>query len=169
VPRPIRLFIRAVDVLATFGGWVAGVLLLATTALILTEVGARTFVGRSTRLAEEYSGYFLAAMILLAAAYALRNGEHIRVSILRERLGARGKRWLDRFALLVGAVVSGLLSWALFKLFLDSLLYGVRSLHHSQTPMAIPHGTVLAGAVLLFLQFLALLLASWLSPEAGEE
>lgn len=166
--RPARLLVRVVDALATFGGWVAGVLLLATTALILTEIGTRTFLGRSTRLAEEYSGYFLAAIILLGAAYSLKNGEHIRVAILRERLGRGAQQWLDRFALLIGSVATGLLSWALYLLFMDSLRYGVRSLHHSQTPMAIPHGTVLAGAVLLFLQFIALLLVSWLPSRNPE-
>ncbi|MEX2536070.1 MAG: TRAP transporter small permease [Trueperaceae bacterium] len=157
------------DALANVGGWFAGVLLLATSALILTEIGTRTFLGRSTRLAEEYSGYFLAAIILLGAAYSLREGEHIRVSILRERLGTRGRRWLDRLALLVGIGVTGLLSWALWLLFLDSVTYGVRSLHHSRTPMAIPHGTVLVGAVLLCLQFIALLLASWFKPDESVE
>lgn len=158
-------FTRVVAALATLGGWAAGILLLCTSGLILGEIGSRFFLGRSTRLAEEYSGYFLAAMILLGAAYTLREGDHIRVSILRERLGPGPRLWLDRLAILIGSAVTGLLAWALFLLFTDALQYGVRSLHHSRTPLAVPLGAVFVGASLLFLQFLALLVTSWLSPK----
>ena len=166
----LTLVTRGIRVLSAVGGWCAGILIMATTALILTEIGYRVFLGRSTRLAEEYSGYFLAAMILVGAAYALANGEHIRIMILRERLSAEKQLWLDRFALAVGTAITGVLLWALFDLFYESLSYGVRSLHPSRTPMAVPHGAVLAGAALLFLQFLALLLETWLPKrEQAEE
>jgi C4-dicarboxylate transporter, DctQ subunit len=149
------------------GGWLAGALILATTGLILAEIAGRAFLGRSTRLAEEFSGYFLAATILFGAAYALREGEHIRIGILRERLNPRAKLWLDRLALLIGTLLCGLLTWALYGLFSESLAYGVRSLHHSRTPMAIPHGAVMIGAGLLALQFLALFIRSWLPRREG--
>ncbi|WP_457631389.1 TRAP transporter small permease subunit, partial [Oceanithermus sp.] len=82
----VRSFIRAAERLATLSGWVAGLLLLATTTLILFEIAYREFAGRSTFIAEEYSGYFMAAMVYLAAGYALQKGEHIRVGLVRERL-----------------------------------------------------------------------------------
>ncbi len=151
-----------VGALATLGGWLAGGLILATTGLILTEIGSRLLLGRSTRLAEEFSGYFLAATILFGAAYALKEGEHIRIGLLRERLGPRGRLWLDRLALVVGTLLTALLTWSLYGLFSESLQYHVRSLHHSRTPMAFPHGAVMVGAGLLCLQFLALFICSWL-------
>ena len=156
---------KGIRLLATFGGYVAGLFLLATVALILAEIGSRSFVGRSTRLAEEFSGYFLAATILVGAAYTLASGEHIRILILRERLSESARRWLDRLALAVGVVLSGGLVVALYLLFHESLAYGVRSLHPSRTPLAIPHGAVLLGALLLWLQFLALFIESWLPSE----
>lgn len=165
----LHYFTAGIRLLTTLGGYVAGLFSLAIVALILTEIGSRLFLGRSTRLAEEFSGYFLAAMILVGAAYTLGSGEHIRILILRERLGKSAQRWLDRLALAVGVVITGVLVVALYLLFAESLAYGVRSIHPSRTPLAIPHGAVLVGAALLWLQFLALFLESWLEAKGERE
>ncbi|CAN5830542.1 hypothetical protein BH24DEI2_BH24DEI2_29100 [soil metagenome] len=69
---PVRAALTLTKRVVVFGGWLAGVLLVATTALITSEIVLRTFFGRSTQVAEEYSGYFLAAMIYLGAAYTLQ-------------------------------------------------------------------------------------------------
>jgi TRAP-type C4-dicarboxylate transport system permease small subunit len=163
----LRYATKGVRFLTRLGGYLAKLILLATTVLILTEIGSRMLLGRSTRLAEEISGYFLAAMILIGAAYTLASGEHIRILILRERLGPRAQRRLDRLALAVGTAFTGFLVVALYSLFHESLVYNVRSLHPSRTPMALPHGAVLVGAVLLWLQFLALFVESWF-PSGGD-
>jgi TRAP-type C4-dicarboxylate transport system permease small subunit len=165
----LHYFTKSIRLLATLGGYVAGLFLLATTALILAEIGSRLFLGRSTRLAEEFSGYFLAATILVGAAYTLASNEHIRILILRERLSEFARRWLDRLALAIGVVLTGVLVVALYLLFHESLTYSVRSLHPSRTPMAVPHGAVLVGAALLWLQFLALFIESWFPTEDGQK
>lgn len=167
--RVLAPVVKLVNALAILGGWVAGALLLATTGLILAEIGSRALLGRSTRVAEEFSGYFLAAIILIGAAYTLQANEHIRIEILRERLNARGQRWLDRLALFIGVLAAGVLTWALWNLFHESLTYGVRSLHHARTPMAYPHGAVFVGALLLWLQFLALFVSSWFPNDPSSE
>lgn len=167
--QPLRSLAKGIRFLATVGGFIAGLLLLAMVTLILTEIGSRFFLGRSTRLAEEFSGYFLAAMILVGAAYTLASNEHIRILILRERLGESARRWLDRLALATGVVLTGVLVVALYLLFAESLAYGVRSLHPSRTPLALPHGAVLVGATLLWLQFLALFIESWLPVHEGRK
>ncbi len=158
---------RLIRTLSTLGGYLAGALLVATTLLITTEILLRSLFGRSTQVAEEYSGYLLAAMIYVGAAYTLAHKEHIRVEILRERLGARGRVWLERFALAVGLAFASLLLYAFFGLFADSLSHGSRSFMPSRTLMAVPHGAIFVGAALLWLQFLGLLLESWL-PNAPD-
>ena len=157
--RPVLKLLKRV---VAFGGWLAGLLLVATTALIASEIVLRTFFGRSTQVAEEYSGYFLAAMIYLGAAYTLQKGEHIRVEILRERLGERAGLWLERFVLLVGLCFATLLVYAFGKQFLTSVTYASRSFMPSRTPLAVPHGAVALGAALLWLQFFVMVAESWL-------
>ncbi len=158
--RPLITTIRR---LVAAGGWLAGFLLLATTALISTEIVLRMF-GSSTQVAEEYSGYFLAAMIYIGAAYTLQKGEHIRVEILRERLGERAGLWLERFVLIVGLIFASLLVYAFFKQFNASLTRGSRSFMPSRTPLAIPHAAILLGAGLLWLEFFAMTLEAWFLP-----
>jgi len=158
--------VRLLEALATLAGWVAGALLVVTTALIFVEIASRVLVGRSTMVAQEYSGYLLAAMIYGAAGYTLAHAEHIRVGVIYERLSPRGRLWLDRFALLVGLFFSSLLVLAFYYLFSDSLRYQSRSFTPARTPMVYPHGTVLVGAVTLWVQFLAMTVKSWIHPQA---
>ena len=152
---------RIIRFLSKGGGDLAGVLMVGTSALIFTEIILRLVFGTSTQVAEEFSGYALAGMIYLGAAYTLIHQEHIRVEILREWLGGRGRLWLERFALTVGVVFAALLTYAFFDLFWDSLQDGARSFMPSRTPLAIPHAMVFLGSALLLLQFLGLLLESW--------
>jgi len=162
----VRSFIRAAERLATLAGWVAGLLLLATTSLILFEIALRQFAGRSTYIAEEYSGYFMAAMVYLAAGYALQHGEHIRVGLVRERLSPRGQRALDLISGVLGTAFSALLVWALWNQTLDAWHYGTRSFLPSRTPLVYPYSAALLGAAVLFLSFVAFTLKRWLGEEA---
>lgn len=45
--------------------------------------------------ATEAQWYMFSAIFLLGAAYALRHDAHVRVDVLYERLGARGRGWID--------------------------------------------------------------------------
>ncbi len=161
----MKTLIRVLEALVTLAGWVAGALLVATTALIFTEIALRLLAGRSTLVAQEYSGYLLAAMIYGAAGYTLAKGEHIRVGLVYERLSPRGRRWLDRVALLLGLFFSTLLVLAFYSLFADSLHYHTRSFTPARTPMVYPHGGALFGAALLWVEFFALFLKSLFDPQ----
>ncbi len=160
----MKQLVRLAKALATLSGWVAGAFLIVTTALIFTEITLRLLAGRSTLVAQEYSGYLLAAMIYGAAGYTLLKGEHIRVGLVYERLSDRGKLWLDRIALALGLFFSTLLVLAFYNLFADSLHYHTKSFTPARTPMVYPHGAVLAGSVTLWLAFFALLIESFLDP-----
>ena len=157
----MRPLVRLAEALVTLAGWVAGAFLIVTTALIFTEIALRLLLGRSTLVAQEYSGYLLAAMIYGAAGYTLLKGEHIRVGLVYERLSERGKLWLDRLALALGLFFATLLVIAFYDLFIDSLRYKTRSFTPARTPMVYPHGAVLAGAVTFWLAFFALLVRSF--------
>ena len=72
------------DALSRVCGYVAAVLVVGVAALILTEVFCRTVLNMSLSFAWEYSAYFLAVSIFLAAAFTLRTrtGGHVRVMLL---------------------------------------------------------------------------------------
>ena len=160
----MKSLVRFAEALVTLAGWVAGAFLIVTTALIFTEITLRLLAGRSTLVAQEYSGYLLAAMIYGAAGYTLLKGEHIRVGLVYERLSPKGQLWLDRIALALGLFFATLLVLAFYGLFADSLHYHTRSFTPARTPMVYPHGAALVGAGTLWLAFFALLLKSFLDP-----
>jgi len=160
----MKSLVRFAEALVTLAGWVAGAFLIVTTALIFSEISLRLLAGRSTLVAQEYSGYLLAAMIYGAAGYTLLKGEHIRVGLVYERLSPWGQLWLDRVALALGLFFATLLVLAFYGLFADSLHYHTRSFTPARTPMVYPHGVALVGAGTLWLAFFALLLKSFLDP-----
>ncbi len=161
-----RSFIRAAERLATLFGWVAGLLLLATTSLILFDIAFRRLAGRSTFISQEYSGYFMAAMVYMAAGYTLLKGEHIRVGLVRERLSPRGQRIMDLIAGVLGTIFATLLTYALFKQTLDAWVYGTRSFLPSRTPLVYPYSSAFLGSLVLLTSFIAFTLKSWLGEEA---
>jgi len=161
----VRSIVRAAEGLATLSGWVAGFLLLLTTGLILYEIALREFFGQSTLVAEEYSGYFMAGIVYLAAAYTLHKGEHIRVGLLRERLDPEWQRRLDLVAGALGIAFTTLLVIALGRQVLDAWHYGTRSFLPSRTPLVYPYAVAWIGASILWVAFVAFVIKRWLKEE----
>jgi TRAP-type C4-dicarboxylate transport system permease small subunit len=167
--RALEAALSAAEGLASLGRWLAGGILLAATGLITAEIVLRALFNRSTFAVEEFSGYAMAAMIFLGAAHTLQRGGHIRIRLFSDRLGPGGRLWLERLALAVGVAFASLLLYAFFNLFWDSWSYGTRSLYPSRTPRYLPHGLVLVGIALLWLEFVVLLARSWLHAPSPEE
>lgn len=78
--------------LALGAAMVASVLMLIA---MLAVVVARYSFGLAFSWLSELVTYSFAAMFLLAAAGALRDDEHVRVDILRERYGPRGRALVE--------------------------------------------------------------------------
>jgi len=158
----MQLFLKTIDIFVRAGHVSAALIVVALTVLILVEIALRFIFGSSTHLAEEYAAYGMAAVVYLGAAIAMKNGDHIRISLVRSRLSARGKLWLDRGVYLGGVVFSSLLLWAFASQLLDAWSYDTRSFHPSRTPMWIPYGFVTLGAVFLLAQILRQLIDSFI-------
>ena len=143
------------DALSRACGYVAAVLVVGIAALILTEVFCRTVLNISLSFAWEYSAYFLAVSIFLAAAFTLRTGGHVRVMLLSQSVPPRTAHWLDVLATLGGIVVAGWLAWSLAAFAWQSWATGSTSATIDETPLVIPQAAMAFGAVLLTLQLVA--------------
>ena len=88
----LRLFDRLVRRLATLGIALAAIALIASMALIVYSVAMRYALNQPVVWVDELVGYLLVATVMLAAADALLEGEHIAVDIVTERLSSRGRR-----------------------------------------------------------------------------
>ena len=147
--------LEGLDALSRACGYVAAVLVVGIAALILTEIFCRTALNVSLSFAWEYSAYFLAVSIFLAAAFTLRTGGHVRVMLLSQSVPPRAAHWLDVFATLAGTVVAGWLAWSLAAFAWQSGVTGSTSATIDETPLVYPQAAMAFGATLLVLQLAA--------------
>ena len=79
-------------------GWVLAAAMVAAVALVffqLTDVLLAYAYGWSRTWLSDLVIYAFATMFMLGAAAALRDDAHVRVDILRPRLGSRGRAWVE--------------------------------------------------------------------------
>ena len=89
--RLIGLLDRISDAALSIANWLAG-LMVATQILVIF---GRYIFDWSASWANEIVIYCFAALFLLAAASALKHDAHVRVDILREKMGPRQKAGVD--------------------------------------------------------------------------
>ena len=163
-----RLF-AATDAVARFLGGIAAVLTVAIAIMILAEIAARALFNYSLSFAWEYSAYCMAVAMFFGAAFTLRTGGHIRVSLLASSVPPRAAYVIDLLCTLCGIVIAGYLSFALLQLAWRSFESGSVSATISATPLVIPQGGIALGAVLLTLQLIVRLLRLTITDEAPED
>ncbi|MCG8470908.1 MAG: TRAP transporter small permease [Desulfobacterales bacterium] len=134
------------------GGYVSGLFMLLIVALITVEICGRTLFDASTLIADEYSAYFFVVVVLMGLSFSMKEGSHIRISILRSRLPEKVLVVLD-LAVLAGAIA--LTSFALYHAVLmtyDVWDLGMTADSISETPIYIPQLVIPVGLALLILQ-----------------
>jgi TRAP-type mannitol/chloroaromatic compound transport system permease small subunit len=88
-------FSRAVDALNAFIGRYVIWLILASTVISAVNAIVRKIFNVSSNAYLEVQWYLFAAAFLLASAYTLLHGEHVRIDVLSHRLSKRGQIWID--------------------------------------------------------------------------
>src|SRR5262245_30536420 len=88
---PVR---RVLDSLYDAAAYLAALLLAGTLVMVLLGIAGR-FFSFHVPGTDAYAGYCTAASGFLALAHTLKRGEHIRVSLLLERAGAKASRALE--------------------------------------------------------------------------
>ncbi|MEK7820588.1 MAG: TRAP transporter small permease [Pseudomonadota bacterium] len=164
-------FDRIVAILSRAGAALGALALLVSLGLIAYAIVLRYVFNQPPTWVDEMVGYLLVATVMAAAADALRQGEHIAVDVLTERLSARNRRIVAAFGLAASAVVGVFLVREGWSMVAFSRMVGEISTGHLEVPMAWPQMLVPAGGVLLTLAALAGLgrMALGLSPVVDEE
>jgi TRAP-type C4-dicarboxylate transport system permease small subunit len=146
---------RAVlDKTFTLAGWLAGLCMIATLVAVLLGIAGRV-LGFDLPGTDAYAGYSMAAGFFLALAATLRHGEHIRVNLLMNALGATGRRALELFCHAVAVLLSGALAWYSVRLVWMSREMNDVSQGLDATPLWIPQIAMAVGTCLLFAAFAA--------------
>jgi len=119
--------------------WVAGAIILAGCALLITlDVVTRAVFRRGMVESFELSGYALAVAVGLGAAHTVFSKANIRVDILVERLPPTVRRALDLIAAAAFAVAAATLAWFAFRTLAYSWSIDARSVSTLRTPLWLP-------------------------------
>lgn len=133
------------------GTALAGLYLLFITALgVSADILVRKLFGIAFVGIDELGGYAMALATSWALSYAFLEGAHIRVNIVHMNLRPAAKAWLDVAAVLVTAIMIGLLTWQVWIVAHESLVFDAVSNTPLRLPLWIPQFLFLGG-VLLFL------------------
>lgn len=89
--RLVLLIDRFTDACGRLLAWLGAVMALLTAAVVLFRYG----LGLGSIAAQEAVTYLHATLFMLGAAYALKNGAHVRVDIFYRRFSPRTRAWVD--------------------------------------------------------------------------
>lgn len=153
------------DWLYRASGAVAAFFLFAICVVVLLQVGAnlidaviKAFGGAPIGLVipsyAEFTGYFLAAASFLALAYTLRAGDHIRVELVLQRLGAGVRRAAEIWCAAASAAVSMYFTWYSTGLVFESIEFGDLSPGIVPVPLWIPQAAMALGLAVLAIALL---------------
>lgn len=147
---------RALDALTEASLWLAMLALAGIFLAYNLEVVMRYFLGSPTRWSAEFVSYFLLVASFAALPYLTRQGGHVAVTVLLERLPARGQAAAAIAIAVLGAVICGWLAWIAAAETLRQAERGVRMMAAVPIPKAWVSGWIVWGLGLAALQFAAL-------------
>jgi TRAP-type C4-dicarboxylate transport system permease small subunit len=153
----VRRLAAAVDALSEAAGLLAGAAALVLTVIVTAGVAARRVFNAPFLFVEELSGYLVLGIVFLGLAYTLKTGGHIRVDILLGRAAGAARTALQLACLSVALAWAGFVLAGTWRLAHEYFTQNIRSFAYLQTPLWIPATVMVAGAVLLVLQVLALM------------
>lgn len=150
--------LRLIDAIARYAGYAAALMIVGIAALVLTEIVCRNLLNISLTFAWDYSAYMMAGAIFCGAAFTLRSGGHVRVSLLTHNVPPAVARGIDLLATIFALGITSFAAYALILFAWQSYETGRTSSTIDATPLIYPQGLIAFGAVLLALQFLARLI-----------
>jgi TRAP-type C4-dicarboxylate transport system permease small subunit len=134
--------------------------MLATLLVVLLSVVSR-LVHLDVPGLDAYAGYCIAAALFLALPATLLHGDHIRVSLLLDRLPARLRQGLEWWCLCAGAMLSLYIAWyAARAVWISHLTHDV-SPAADATPLWIPQLAMALGCIGFALSFVHALVLRW--------
>ena len=123
--------------------------------LVAAEIVYRSGFSKTLYITDEYCGYMMTMVTFCGLAYTLRERGHIRIMILPHFIKGRRGVIFNMICFVAGFVFCMAFTWFTFVFFWDSVVNGSRSMHVSETYLAIPQFFMPFGALLMTIQFLA--------------
>jgi TRAP-type C4-dicarboxylate transport system permease small subunit len=134
--------------------------MIGTLAMVMLGIAGR-LVGWYVAGTDSYAGYCMAGAGFLALAHTLKHHEHIRVTLMLERLRGHARHRMELFALVVATVLAIAFAWYSTRLAWQSYDFNDVSTGNDATPLWIPQLTMAIGAIVLAIAFVDELVLEW--------
>lgn len=148
------------DRLYNAAGVLAALFLVGTLGMVLTGIAGR-LLHFHVPGTDSYAGYCMAASGFLALAHTMKRGEHIRVTLLLEHVGAKAQRALELWALSVATLLAALFAFYSARLAWQSWQFNDISTGNDATPLWIPQLAMAAGTLVLLVALVDDLVLEW--------
>ena len=151
---------KGLDRLYLASGWLAAASIMVIFLLVLCQVCLNAVdrlsglltgsaIGLTIPSYADFTGFFLAAASFLALAYTLREGGHIRVTLILTRLNDKLRHIFEIWSLLFCSTVAVYFTCYTFLLIRESYTYNDLSSGMIAVPIWIPQSTMLIGLIVL--------------------
>lgn len=137
---------RFLDRIFGISGVLAGIFLVIIGVLVVAQIVGRLF-GIQIPGANEFSGYSLAATSFLGLAYSFRQGAHIRVTLVTDRLPESIQKWVTVIVLIVASSMIIFLAYNTFSMVYWSWEFEEKSTGIVSYPLWIPQMTMAIGII----------------------
>ena len=143
----------------------ACVSMVSTFVIVMLGILARQVTFINIQGLDAYAGYAIAATLFFALPTALMHGDHIRVTLVLDRLGQRARAGFEWGALIAALGLAVYLAWfAMRAVWLSYITHDV-SPAADATPLWIPQLSMAIGCVAFALAFLDAIVARWRGRE----
>jgi TRAP-type mannitol/chloroaromatic compound transport system permease small subunit len=103
MPELMRAYVRFVDKMSDYVGYLAASLIFVMVATLLLDAVTRNVLNIPIHWAIEFTQFTLAAYYFMGGPITLKNNEHVRMDLWYANLSDRGKAKLDLFT--VGCLI----------------------------------------------------------------
>lgn len=159
-PAKTSIVRRYLNILYLASGWFAAACIAAICLLVVCQVclnlvdrlsGMLTgsAIGMTIPSYADFTGFFLAAASFMALAHTLRQGGHIRVTLIISHLSSRIRHIFETWCLLLATGITIYFSWYTYLLIRESYTYHDLSSGMIAVPIWIPQSAMLLGLVVL--------------------
>jgi len=155
----MKKLLKIIDNISKYGAFVSGFFMLLIVALISLEIFLRSLFKKSTLISDEFSAYFMVFSVFLGLAYTLKQGKHIKITLITGRI--KNKTLGSIIELIVLILAFLLSSFALYHSILmvyETYSLDMRADSMAETPLWIPELGVPLGFLLLSIQIFAMIL-----------
>ena len=144
---------RSLDTLYDAAAILAAFFLIGILVMVVTGIAGRTF-NFYVRGTDSYAGYCMAAASFFALAHTLRRGEHIRVTLILDRLGERARFVFELWCYAVAVFLAGAIAFFSVRLAWQSYTFNDVSQGSDATPLWIPQISMALGTIVLWIAFI---------------